>query len=70
MTAVDQAGNTVARYRLADKGRRLEWKSYWNVEIPVEITVHPDWELTEERVLAIGISVPWLASYFETITGG
>jgi hypothetical protein len=63
MTAVDQAGNRIARYRLADKGRNLEWKPTWNWPIPVEITVHPDWELTEELVLAIAISAPWLNEY-------
>jgi len=26
----------------------------------VEIMVHPDWELTEERVLAIAAAAPWL----------
>lgn len=50
MTAVDQAGNKVARYRL--------------LEPAVEITVHPGQPLTDELVLAMAISAPWLSSYF------
>jgi DivIVA domain-containing protein len=63
MTAVDEAGNSVARYRLNGPGF-----------IPglgnVEISVHPGWELADELVLAIAISAPWLPSYFETTEGG
>ena len=55
MTAVDQAGNKVARYRFARKG----------FGAPVEITVHPGRQLTEELVLAIAVSVPWLRSFFQ-----
>lgn len=46
MTAVDQAGNEVARYRL--NGRT------------VQITVHQ--ELTDALALAIALSAPWLHS--------
>jgi hypothetical protein len=56
MTAVDQAGNKVARYR---RSKSL-----------VEITLHPDHNLTDELVLAIIISAPWLTSYFDVPTGG
>jgi DivIVA domain-containing protein len=49
MTAVDQAGNEVARYRL--NGRT------------VQITV--DQELTDELTLAIALSAPWLHSCFD-----
>jgi hypothetical protein len=55
MTAVDQAGNKVARYR----NTRLPPTGY-----AVEITVHPDRQLTDELVLAVAISAPWLVSYF------
>ena len=55
MTAVDPAGNRVARYRLNDG---------------VEITVHPGQQLTDELVLAIAISAPWLSSYFKTPNQG
>jgi len=51
MTAVDQTGNKVARYRLLTKDS-------------AEITVHPDQELTDELVLAITTNVPALSSYF------
>jgi hypothetical protein len=60
MAAVDQAGNTVIRYRRRDteQGRGTD------------IAVHPDRTLTEDLVLAIGISAPWLTSYFEVPTSG
>ena len=51
MTAVDQTGNKVARYRLLTKDS-------------AEITVHPDQELTDELVLAITTNAPALSSYF------
>jgi hypothetical protein len=51
MTAVDQAGNRVARYRILGRGS-------------VEITVNPDRKLTDELVLAIAISARWLDPYF------
>ena len=53
MTAVDQAGNNVARYRLLTR--------HW-----LEITVHPGQELTDELVLAITTSAPALNSYFDS----
>jgi len=57
MTAVDQAGNRVAGYRALENG-------------PIQITVHPEWELTDELVLALVISAPWLKLYFEQPGGG
>ena len=54
MTAVDEGGNNVARYRVTGRLRATT----------VEITVHPDWKLTDELVLAIAISAPWLPQYF------
>ena len=63
MTAVDQAGNRVARYRIGGWGITL------NRSI-VEITVHPGWELTDALALAIAISAPWLGSYFSEPSGG
>jgi hypothetical protein len=54
MTAVDQAGNRVARYRRSADG----WGS-------VEIVVHPDRNLADELILAIAISAHWLGSYFK-----
>jgi hypothetical protein len=53
MTAVDQTGNKVARYRHFTKDS-------------VEITVHPDQELTDELVLAITANAPALSSYFDS----
>lgn len=63
MTAVDQAGDSVARYRI------IPPSSFLRRSI-VEITVHPDWPLTDELVLAIAISAPWLNSYFSEPRGG
>jgi DivIVA domain-containing protein len=62
MTAVDQAGNKVARYRIA-MGSSL-WESRLAPSKPVEITVNPGWELTDEVVLTIAISARLLARYF------
>ena len=56
MTAVDQAASRVARYRRHDRG--------------VEIIVHPGQHLTDELVLALAISAPWLSSYFHVPQGG
>jgi DivIVA domain-containing protein len=53
MTAVDQAGNRVARYRLNSEAQE------------VEIIVNPRRALSDELVLAIAISAPWLGSYFQ-----
>jgi DivIVA domain-containing protein len=50
MTAVDQAGNKVARYR--STGARYE------------IAVHPDQRVTEELALVIAVSAPWVGGYF------
>ena len=58
MTAVDQTGSKVARYREVDR-RPLD-------QGPVEIAVHPHRKLTAELVLAIWLSVQWLGGYFTT----
>jgi len=58
MTAVDQDGNKVARYRLArnETGPRKA----------VEITIHPDQQLTDELTLVIALSAPFLRGYFRS----
>ena len=58
MTAVDQDGNKVARYR--DTGRRFHPGE------AVEIAVHPGRELTDELILVNAISARWLAGYFNS----
>ena len=58
MTAVDQAGNRVVRYRRPAEG--------WDT---VEITVNPDWKVTDELILAIAISAGYLKSYFDSPHG-
>jgi len=63
MTAVDQDGNKVARYRLTGKLRAFS-------ALPMEITVQPGHPLTDELVLAIVISAGWLGSYFSPPEGG
>jgi DivIVA domain-containing protein len=60
MTAVDQAGNKIARYKVISEGDWLE----------NEITVHPGKQLTSELVLALVISAPWLDEYFASSGGG
>jgi hypothetical protein len=66
MTAVDQAGNRVARYRIIP-GRQETWLSSSN---SVEIIVHPGWKVTDELALALAISTEWLRSYFEIPSQG
>jgi hypothetical protein len=51
MTAVDQAGNKVARYRAGGRG--------------LEITVNPSQKLTDELALALGLARKRLSSYFQ-----
>jgi hypothetical protein len=63
MTAVDQAGNRVARYRKSTGPPPWE-------RAEAEITVHPDRKLTDELVLAIAISAEWLESYFGSQSSG
>jgi len=64
MTAVDQAGNEVTRYRVIAGGRDLrETLDSWSRS--VEITVNPGWELTDGLALAIAVSADWLSSYFD-----
>ena len=60
MTAVDQAGNKVARYRIIGKP--------WTItQDTMEIAVHPDELLTDELAIAIAISTPWLSSYLTPV---
>jgi hypothetical protein len=66
MTAVDQAGSKVARYRLAP--HRHQW--WTDVTNTVEIIIHPGQRLTEELALAIALSAPSLRSYFASRGGG
>ena len=58
MTAVDQAGNKVARYRFAGSRKTIE------------STVHPDHRLTDELALTICVSAPWMGEYFVSSPGG
>jgi hypothetical protein len=58
MTAVDQAGKKIVRYRVIGK---LRGTSLWNT---MEITIHPSQPLADELVLAIAMSTPWLDSYY------
>jgi hypothetical protein len=70
MTAVDQAGNAIARYRsrIIVTSRHPTW--YRSSKRVIDVTVHPDWELTDQRALAIAVSAPWLGSYFVQPSGG
>jgi DivIVA domain-containing protein len=60
MTAVDQAGNKIAQYKVIQEG---DW-------LRNEITVHPGQQLTNELVLALVISAPWLNEYFTSPSRG
>jgi hypothetical protein len=70
MTAVDQAGNAIARYRSRIIVTSQDPIWYGSSKRVVDITVHPDWELTNQRALAIAVSAPWLGSYFVRPSGG
>lgn len=72
MTAVDQAGNRVARYRLTDKSGQQIKSLSWSVG-SVEIIVNPGQKLTDEPVLALtlsALSADWLRGYFARPEGG
>jgi DivIVA domain-containing protein len=60
MTAVDQTGNKIARYKGIHDGSPMG----------NEITVHPGQQLTNELVLALVISAPWLDEFFASSGGG
>jgi hypothetical protein len=62
MTAADQAGNKVARYRLV--------RNETSFREATEITVHPGQQLTDELTLAVALSAPWLNLYFVSGGGG
>ena len=64
MTAVDQAGNRIARYKIIDKDLHFGWKTLLELRKSVEITLHPGWELTDDLAIALAISAEWLESYF------
>jgi hypothetical protein len=68
MTAVDQAGNRVARYRLVRKGGRQI--TSFSLSDSVEIIVHPGRKMTDELALAFAMSAEWLRSYFDYPSGG
>jgi hypothetical protein len=55
MTAVDQAGNGVIRFR-----RRDTWGQ------GTDVVVHPDRTLTDELALTIALSAHWLSRFFRT----
>jgi len=64
MTMVDEAGNSIDRYRV------IRFARGGGLRNNVEVVVHPGWELTDELTLAITISAPWLSSYFSVQWGG
>jgi hypothetical protein len=63
MTAVDQAGDEIAWYRLTGRLRAF-------LAHAMEIAVRPGQPLTDELVLALVISAPWLSSYFDVPSQG
>jgi hypothetical protein len=68
MTAIDQAGNKVARYRIVRKdGRQI---TSFSSSDSVEIIVHPGRRVTDELALALAISTEWLWNYYQASRGG
>lgn len=59
MTAVDQSGGQVARYRIASPRVLMQWGA-------IEITVHPDQRLNDELILTLALTAPWVNSYFDS----
>jgi len=71
MTAVDQAGDTVARYRLNYNDLRVGHEKLRGYPKLVQIAVHPDRQLTDELALVLMMSARrWLEGYFERPSGG
>jgi DivIVA domain-containing protein len=64
MTAVDQEGNKVARYRV-NRGRKLRPRAW-----AVDITVHPREQLAEEMILMLTVSADWLRTFFKASQNG
>jgi DivIVA domain-containing protein len=59
MTAVDQSGRQVARYRTTAERIVTGWRA-------IEITVHPDQRLTDQLILTLAVTAPWVSSFFST----
>jgi hypothetical protein len=59
MTAVDEEGRQVAGYRIAAPHALTKWRA-------IEITVHPDQRLTDEIILTLARTAPWLSSFFRS----
>jgi hypothetical protein len=59
MTAVDQAGNKIARYRVIGMIKGTSMPQFPGLWKAIEITVHPGQPLTGELTLAIAISASW-----------
>jgi hypothetical protein len=57
MTAVDQAGNRIARYRITSHADGVGPGK-------TAITVNPSWELADDLVLAITAAADWLTAAF------
>lgn len=64
MTALDQDSGKVALYRMVPAGGRLPAPRH------VEIAVHPDQQITDELLLVLAVSAPWLWTYFLHDSGG
>ena len=61
MWAVDDTGNGVMMFRQASgKGRRA----------PVEVSVHPDWPLSDPLLLVVVVASSFLREFFRTGGGG
>jgi hypothetical protein len=64
MTALDQNGNKVALYRMVRTGGGS------TATRQVEVAVHPDQGITDELLLVLAVSAPWLWTYFLRDGGG
>jgi hypothetical protein len=64
MTAVYEAGNSVARYRTIHS--TMSGLGMCDVEVAID----PGWKLTDKPTLAIVVSAPRLSSYFPVQRSG
>jgi hypothetical protein len=66
MTAVDEAGRPVARYRSVARYRQLPGflRELPGFDAKYEVAIHPDQALTDELLVAVALSARWLSGYF------
>jgi hypothetical protein len=70
MTALDQAGRKVARYRITSRSPSKNSRRAFKKWREIEITFHPDQQLTDELLLTLALTAPWISESFDSSGGG